>query len=539
MSVLAVENLSVGFSGVDGDSVAVREVSFAVEPGRTLGIVGESGSGKSVSLLAATGLLGPGAVVRGRALHHGTDLIAAPPRQLRAIRGKDIGFVFQDPLSNLHPLMPIGRQIAEAITAHGRVPRAALRARVLELLDEVGIARAAERIDDYPVHFSGGMRQRVMIAIAVANNPGLVIADEPTTALDTTVQASILTLLQRLQNDHGTAMIVVSHDLAVVSDVAHDVVVMRNGEVVETGSAREIYTAPAHPYTRTLLDARPTIGSRPAHHRATEVERPALLRVSDLSKSFEGRRRHSRNQVLTGVNFTIGQGEIVGLVGESGSGKSTIGRIVAGLDRPDSGSVSFRESQYGLAGRGAPRLAQDLRRSIQMVFQDPYGSLNPRRRIGDILSSPYELDGTLSRERIHELVEHLVVRVGLPVEFLQRFPGQLSGGQRQRVAIARAVALEPALVVADEPVSALDVTTQRQIIELLHSLRTESGTSILFVSHDLGAVSALCDRVVVLQQGRIVEEGPVGDVFADPRHDYTRALLDAVPGRGRLDAVHV
>ncbi|GGL02961.1 dipeptide ABC transporter ATP-binding protein [Nocardia jinanensis] len=548
MAVLTVENLAVSFSQRGEQAEAVRGVSFSVEPGRTLGIVGESGSGKSVSLLAATGLLGPDALVRGRAVHQGIDLIAADRAYLRSIRGKEIGFVFQDPQSNLHPLIPIGRQIGEAITAHGRVQRAQLRARVLELLDEVEIPRAADRIDDHPVHLSGGMRQRVMIAIAIACNPGLVIADEPTTALDVTVQASILSLLERLRRDHGTALVFVSHDLAVVSDIADDVLVMRDGAIVEADSARSVYTAPKSAYTRSLLAAHRTLG-RPSAERSNQ-ERSALLRVTGVTKSFRTRAapllggvfRRSASlgiaPVLNGIDFEIGAGEIVGLVGESGSGKSTIGRIVAGLDRPDAGTVSLGAKTYITPGSGRAELDAEVRRSVQVVFQDPYGSLNPRRRISEILAAPYRLAGHPREQSRHE-AEALITRVGLPADFLHRYPGQLSGGQRQRVAIARAVALGPALVVADEPASALDVTTQDHILALLRNLRDESGTSLLFISHDLGVVAAICDRVLVLREGVIVEQGPTGTVFAAPRHDYTRLLLESVPGRRRREAVDV
>ncbi|MFI6314428.1 dipeptide ABC transporter ATP-binding protein [Nocardia fusca] len=548
MAVLTVEDLAVSFAHREGRTEAVRDVSFSIEAGRTLGIVGESGSGKSVSLLAATGLLGPGARVRGRAVHQGIDLIAADRAHLRSIRGKDIGFVFQDPLSNLHPLIPIGRQIGEAITAHHRVPRARLRARVLELLNEVEIPRAADRIDDHPVHLSGGMRQRVMIAIALACNPGLVIADEPTTALDVTVQASILALLGRLQRDHGTALVVVSHDLAVVSDIADDVLVMRDGAIVEAGSARAVYTAPKTAYTRSLLAAHRTLGSRSAER--AESQRSPLLRVTGIEKSFCTRaapllggfiaRRSAPDTapVLSGIDFEIGAGEIVGLVGESGSGKSTIGRIVAGLDRPDAGTVALGTDTYITPGSGRADLAAEVRRSVQMVFQDPYGSLNPRRRVREILEAPYRLAGR-SRADARQRAEALIARVGLAADFLHRYPGQLSGGQRQRVAIARAIALGPALVIADEPASALDVTTQDHILALLRDLRDESGTALLFISHDLGVVAALCDRVLVLREGTIVEQGPTAAVFAAPQHDYTRVLLDSVPGRRHREAVDV
>ncbi|MBB2914564.1 peptide/nickel transport system ATP-binding protein [Streptosporangium becharense] len=557
-----MKNLSVTFQDRDRAFAAVRDVSFAVEPGRTLAIVGESGSGKSVSLLASTGLLPARAVVRGSALYRGTDLTALRPGQLRAIRGRHIGFVFQDPLSNLHPLKTVGSQIAEAITAHERVGRHPLRRRVLDLLGEVGIKDPGQRIDDYPNHFSGGMRQRVMIAMAIALNPGLIIADEPTTALDVTVQASILKLLRRLQAAHGTALIFVSHDLGVVSDIADDVVVMRDGEAVEAAPASEIYAAPRHEYTRTLLGAArhgpvpvPTghgpAGHGPAGHgsaggaaangtgpSAGRAESPSadpapLLAISAVHMSYRRRGRKDSFTALADVSFQVGEREIVGLVGESGSGKSTVGRIIAGLVRPTAGSVSLRGAVYNEVGDGPARLDAGLRSAVQVVFQDPYGSLNPRRRIAATLAEPFAVNTKLSAPQIRARVEALARRVELPPSVLERFPSQLSGGQRQRVAIARAVALEPAVVVADEPVSALDITTQAQIIALLRRLRAELGVSFLFISHDLGVVADLCERVVVLKDGQVVEQGPTHRVFTDPGHPYTRTLLASIPGRGR------
>lgn len=529
MPLLQVDNLSVSFRSTP----VVHDVSFSVDKGRTLGIVGESGSGKSVSLLAATGLLDSGAAVHGRALFDGTDLVTASPRHLRSIRGSDIGFVFQDPSSNLHPLMPIGRQISEALTAHHRLDRTTVRRRVLELLDEVGIPRAHERLDDHPVHFSGGMRQRVMIAIALANNPQLVVADEPTTALDATVQASILSLLQRLQQDHGMALVLVSHDLAVVAELADDVVVMRNGHVVETGPVDRVYNTPAHPYTAELLEPLAQPVAAPAGPRP---DQPELLRIEKVSKGFRVARKAHR-PVLRDIDLRIGEGEIVGLVGESGSGKSTLSRIVTGLDITDTGTVSFRGTAYTASSRNRPVMDPQVRRSIQMVFQDPYGSLNPRRKIRQILAAPFELSTDLQGPQIQRRVGKLLETVGLPSDFADRYPLQLSGGQRQRVAIARALALDPALIVADEPVSALDKTTARQIVELLRNLRDERGTSLLFVSHDLGVVSALCDRVAVLHDGVIVEQGFTDEVFANPAHHYTRTLLSAVPGSTRKETV--
>ena len=529
MPIFSVADLRVAF----GVAEIVHGVSFAVEPGKTLAIVGESGSGKSVSLLGATGLLPPAAKVRGSVLHKGDQLLGLSARDLRRRRGVDIGFIFQDPLSNLHPLKTIGQQIGEAITAHRRVGRRELRERVLALLADVGIHDPAVRVNDYPRQFSGGMRQRVMIAAAIALNPGLIIADEPTTALDVTVQASILDLLKRIQEEHGTAMIFVSHDLAVVSDIADDVVVMRAGHVVEQAPADRIYRAPRQAYTRELLGAARLGGlsRRPAAQVPTAAS-PDLLAIDGVWRSFAGRLRADGSlikPVLQGVSFAIGENEIVGLVGESGSGKSTIGRLVAGLDRPDEGSISLRGRTYSRPG--GIDIDRKMRSQIQVVFQDPYASLNPRRRIRSILAEPFIVGTDLDAVAIRWRVEELVRDVELPQDMLDRFPAQLSGGQRQRVAIARAIALEPSLIVADEPVSALDITTQAKILRLLKALRERRKLSLLFISHDLGVVSELCDRVVVLENGLVVEAGETARVFGAPQHPYTRRLIAAIPGK--------
>lgn len=523
MAVLAAQDLSVRVPG----RTLVSGVSFSVEAGRTLAIVGESGSGKSVSLLAATGLMPAGTAVSGRVLHKGQDIIGLGPRRLRALRGREIGFVFQDPQSNLHPLKPVGYQIGEAITAHERTGRRALRERVLALLADVGIHNPAARMDDFPHQFSGGMRQRVMIAMAIALNPGLIIADEPTTALDVTVQAAILALLKRLQEAHGTALIFVSHDLSVVSDIADEVLVMRHGRAVEQGPLEAIWTRPREAYTRALIAA--ARHQRPAETPAPRAPGAVLLAAEGVCRSFAG--RGGNRQVLNGISLHIAPGEILGLVGESGSGKSTFGRVVAGLDRPDGGSVALAGQIYNQPGRGAPTLDRQTRAAVQLVFQDPYASLNPHRRIGDILAEPFRIAGERDRRRLDVQAHRLLQAVELPEELATRFPAQLSGGQRQRVAIARALALQPWLVVADEPVSALDITTQHHIVRLIRTLRERFGTAFLFISHDLGLVGDLCDRVVVLNEGSIVEEGSAEAVFRDPQHPYTRRLLAAVPGR--------
>ncbi|GAA3680904.1 ABC transporter ATP-binding protein [Arthrobacter ginkgonis] len=495
--------------------------------------MGESGSGKSVSLLAATGLLGHNAGITGKALFQGRDLVGLGRQELRKIRGRDIGFVFQEPLTSLHPLKRVGEQVGEAIRSHRRLPRKQLRERVVELLTEVGIKDAEQRVDDYPSQFSGGMRQRVMIASAIALNPAVLIADEPTTALDATVQASILDLLKKLQENHNTAIILVSHDLGVVADIADDVVVMKSGRVVESGTADQIYGNPQHPYTVELLGA--------ASHRVSKdaapvaAGSPELLRVRGVHKGFATRRagRKSTRKVLDDVTLSIRRGEIVGLVGESGSGKSTLGRLVAGLLRVDEGSVAIGGEEYNAPGKGGLHLPPALRRQVQVVFQDPFGSLNPRRRIGAVLAEPLVLHRRGTEGEIHLRVADLLDKVGLDESFASRFPAELSGGQRQRVAIARAIALDPALVVADEPVSALDITTQVQIVDLIRDLRRESGISFLFISHDLGVVADLCDRVEVISDGRLVEGGITSEVFTNPQHPYTQELLASVPGRRR------
>ncbi|MFK3665763.1 dipeptide ABC transporter ATP-binding protein [Ochrobactrum teleogrylli] len=523
MSVFSVHDLQVRFGTVE----AVRGVSFDVEAGKTLAIVGESGSGKSTSLLGAAGLLPASAKVRGSVLYRGREILGASPAVLRKIRGAEIGFIFQDPLSNLHPLKTIGDQIGEAISAHRSIGKNEKRERVLALLHDVEISNPEKRLDDYPRHLSGGMRQRVMIAIAIALNPGLIIADEPTTALDVTVQASILDLLRRLQERHGTALVFVSHDLAVVSDIADDVVVMRDGLVVERAAADAIYATPKHSYTRELLSAARLDGPRTYTQPPAVSASQSLLDVDGLSRSFV-----AGQPVLEDVTFSIAKGEILGLVGESGSGKSTIGRMIAGLDRPDDGSIALSGTNYARAGRPTT-LTGAARRDIQVVFQDPYASLNPRRSVESILGDSFVIAGERDRTRLRQQVHQLLAEVELPEAIASRFPSQLSGGQRQRVAIARAIASRPSLVVADEPVSALDITTQAKIVELLRRLRDRMGISFLFISHDLAVVGELCDRIIVLEKGHIVEAGPTGRIFERAEHTYTKRLLASMPGSKR------
>ncbi|MEN4474854.1 ABC transporter ATP-binding protein [Mycolicibacterium cosmeticum] len=509
---------------------AVESFSFAVAEGQTLAIVGESGSGKSVSLLAATRLLGAGATVTGSVRFRDTELLTLPPRALRRILGKDIGFVFQDPQSNLHPFKTVGAQIDEVLRVHRYGNRSARRDRVMALLDEVGIAEPDRAYGSYPAEFSGGMRQRVMIAIAIALDPALVIADEPTTALDVSVQAGILRLLKRLQRDHGTAIVFVSHDLGVVHEIADTVTVVRDGTVVEAGPRDRVYAAPEQRYTRELLTAARLhdIGT-PSAAPPPSDDTEALLRVTGLRKSYRDRTRRDRRTVVDGLDFTVRPGEVVALVGESGSGKSTVGRIVAGLQYADAGEITLAGTRYPTAvDDGVPPLAVATRRAVQLVFQDPYASLNPRRTIAQSLAEPLRAQrvaGPLIAPRVRQAAD----AARLPAGLLDRHPGELSGGQRQRAAIARALVLSPRLIVADEALSALDVTTQAEILALIRTLVTEQHTAFLFITHDLGVVSTLAHRVIVLGPDGFEESGSTAEVFGAPRSAYTRSLLDAVP----------
>lgn len=510
----------------------VEQIGFSVEPGQTAAIVGESGSGKSVSLLAATRLLGPHAEVTGSVRFAGRDLLGLPDRELRRILGKDIGFVFQDPQSNLHPFKTIGAQIDEVLRIHTRTGRAQRRERVEELLDEVGIIDPSVAYRSYPAEFSGGMRQRAMIAMAIALNPALIIADEPTTALDVSVQAGILNLLKRLQREHGTAILFVSHDLGVVHEIADTVTVVKDGRVVESGPREEIYQRPKEQYTRDLLSASLLHTVDTGHlARPAEPGHPTepLLTVRGLRKSYPTRSRRDRRTVVDALDFTVNPGEIVGLVGESGSGKSTVGRIVAGLQYADSGEITLAGVRFPTGpGDGVPPLPAAARRDVQLVFQDPYSSLNPRRTVGRSVAEPLraqQVDETVIAARVHRAADD----ARLSRSLLDRYPAELSGGQRQRAAIARALVLQPRLIVADEALSSLDVTTQSEIISLVLQLAREQHTAFLFITHDLGVVASIADRVIVLGPDGVQEVGATAEVFANPRSAYTRTLLDAIP----------
>ena len=520
MSLLTVEGLTVALPPGGDRAHAVGGVSFTLGAGEILCIVGESGSGKSVSAGAIMGLL-PRAlrVTGGRIGFEGRDLLQAKPAEMRALRGARLGMIFQEPMTALNPLMRVGDQVAEVMQVHGKP----VGRRVTELLDAVHLPDPARVLQSYPHRLSGGQRQRVMIAMALALEPAILIADEPTTALDVTTQMQILRLIREVQERRGTGVLFITHDFGVVAEIADRVAVIRRGEIVEQGAAREVLGSPQHPYTRSLIAAVP---HRARAARPVVTGKPVLV-LEGVGKTYGGGWRRPGMTALDGVSLEIRRGETLGLVGESGSGKSTLARCVVNLVRPDQGTVRFEGTDLRPLSRAewAP-----YRRRIQMVFQDPFASLNPRRRVGDIIAEGPVAHGVPRREARARAAE-LLRLVQLDPGAARRFPHEFSGGQRQRIGIARALAAEPELLIADEPVSALDVSVQAEILRLLESLKERLNLSMLFITHDLRVAAQVCDRVAVMQRGRIVEQGPVGSVFADPQHEYTRALLESVPGR--------
>jgi peptide/nickel transport system ATP-binding protein len=521
----------------------VHGLSFTLERGKTLCIAGESGSGKSLTALALMRLLGSGLrIAAGTARLDGEDLFQLPAEIMRQRRGKRLGMIFQEPMTSLNPIQTVGRQLGEAINAPGRMSARETRARALELLGQVQIGEAARRLEQYPFELSGGMRQRVMIAMALAQNPDILVADEPTTALDVTVQAQILSLIRKLQADTGTAVILITHDMGVVAEMADDVLVMRQGAAVERGAVTQIFEAPQHPYTRSLLAAVPRLGAmtgtsgpRRATAEATAEASPPLppakvIEVDNLTVRFRIRagllgRPTRRVHAVEGISFALRAGETLSLVGESGCGKSTTGKALANLV-PFEGDVII--GGRNIAGLGATAM-KPIRRDIQMVFQDPYASLDPRMRIGDLVAEPLRIHGIAQGQELADRAEALLARVGLPADALRRYPHEFSGGQRQRICIARALSLEPRVIIADESVSALDVSVQAQVLDLLQQLQDQAGIAYLFISHDMAVVEQISHRVAVMYLGRFVEIGSRAQIFENPQHPYTRRLMAAVP----------
>jgi peptide/nickel transport system ATP-binding protein len=535
-SLVSVRDLRVRFHSRTGVVEAVRGISFDIERGETLAIVGESGSGKSVTARTLVGLAGPNSAVTASEFRlDGRDARDFGERDWRSVRGRLAGLVLQDALVSLDPLRTVGREIGEVLATHDVGTRADRPGRVERLLDSVGVPEPDVRARQYPHELSGGLRQRALIASALAGGPELVIADEPTTALDVTVQAQILAMLAE-RKAAGETLLLISHDLAVVSSIADRVLVMRDGVVVEAGPTNDLLTAPEHPYTRRLLAAVPSVRTRgmrlsdldprPAPPRAIDHGR-AVLEADGLSKAYR-KPGGGLRQAVDGVSFRIASGETLGIVGESGSGKTTVARLLLGLAKPDAGSVRLD----GEAWTGVPeRLRRHRRRAVQAISQDPLGSFDPRHTVERLIGDGVTAAGVRRRERRSRVAE-LLEQVGLTADLLPRRPWELSGGQRQRVAIARALAPRPELIICDEPVSALDVSIQAQVLDLLLDLRAGLGTSLLFISHDLGVVHHVSDRVLVMRDGRLVEEGQVDDVLFTPRHDYTKALVAAVPTIG-------
>ncbi len=551
--ILSVENLTTSFL-VDGAwKPVVRNVSFSVAPGETVAIVGESGSGKSVTSLSIMRLLqSDSSRIEGKILLGGRDLLSLPEHEMRKVRGNDVSMIFQEPMTSLNPLFTIGDQISEALLCHRDMSAADAKAETIRLLEKVRIPSAASRFDEYPHRFSGGMRQRVMIAMALASKPRLLIADEPTTALDVTIQGQILDLIKMLQDEEGTSVLFITHDMGVVAEIADRTVVMYRGEQVETGATADIFHRGQHPYTRALLSAVPVLGAMQSYERplrfpvvntATgESDTPAevpdtvakekpVLQVKNLTKRFDihsglfGKLK-GRVHAVENVSFDLFAGETLSLVGESGCGKSTTGRAIMRLIEPQSGSVIVDGRDVLSLGK---RDMREMRKSVQMIFQDPFASLNPRMTVGQAIAEPFLEHKMGTAREAKEIVADMLRKVGLTPDMASRYPHEFSGGQRQRICIARALALQPKVIVADESVSALDVSIKAQVINLMLDLQQSLDLSFLFISHDMAVVERVSHRVAVMYLGEIVEIGPRAAVFGNPQHDYTKKLMAAVP----------
>jgi peptide/nickel transport system ATP-binding protein len=552
--VLSVAGLTTSFVRERQWIPVVRNVSFDIAPRETVAIVGESGSGKSVTALSIMRLIPKeSGRIEGRIMLSGRDLLMLPEASMKDIRGNDVAMIFQEPMTSLNPVLTIGFQIAEALIQHRGLSRAAAEAETIRLLDHVRIPAAKSRLHEYPHRFSGGMRQRVMIAMALACKPKLLIADEPTTALDVTIQAQILELLKQLQQEEGMSILFITHDMGVVAEIADRTVVMYGGQAVETDATSRIFAAPSHPYTRALLAAVPRLGSMDGRARpmrfpivdkvtgtsdepaetpdtVSSAERP-LLEVSNLTTRFPIRsglfgKVSGRVHAVENISFTLRAGETLALVGESGCGKSTTGRSILKLTEPDAGTVLI-DGQDVLTMNG--RTLRDFRKHMQIVFQDPFASLNPRMSVGTAIAAPLLANGLATATQARDKVADLLARVGLTADMAARFPHEFSGGQRQRICIARALALGPKLIVADEAVSALDVSVKAQVVNLMLDLQASMGLAFLFISHDIAVVERMSHRVAVMYLGEIVEIGPRAAVFGNPQHPYTKKLMAAVP----------
>ncbi|MET3940500.1 peptide/nickel transport system ATP-binding protein [Paenibacillus sp. PvP094] len=531
--LLKVSDLSVSFHSGENEFQAVREVSFEVRKGETLGIVGESGSGKSVTARSIMRLLAspPSQMKQGEILFRGVNLATKTQKEMESIRGRDIGMIFQDPMSSLNPTIKVGKQISESLIKHQKLSRREAKKQAIAMLELVGISRSEVRYNQYPHEFSGGMRQRVMIAIALACRPELLIADEPTTALDVTIQAQILNLMKDMQERLGTSIILITHDLGVVAGMCDRVVVMKEGQIVESGTTAEIFANPKHEYTSRLLNALPRLDEKKKPKPVSlfpkdlKDDQP-LLEVKSLRQHFNLGKGNTLKAV-NDISFYIRQGETLGVVGESGSGKSTTGRAILRLHEPTGGDVLFKGVPLN---RLSTSEMKTMRRHMQIIFQDPYASLNPKLRIMDIIGEALDIHQlTKTTAEREKRVEELLEMVGLDPSHALRYPHEFSGGQRQRIGIARALAVEPEFIVCDEPLSALDVSIQAQIVQLLEELQQRLGLTYLFIAHDLSMVKHISDRVAVMYNGKIVELAESEELYSNPQHAYTKSLLSAIP----------
>ena len=533
-TALRFQDVRVSFAAEFGSVDAVKGVSFDVKPGEVVAVVGESGSGKSVTSSTAMGLMDDNATISGQVFLDGQEVTSLSPAKLRSLRGEDIAMVFQEPMTALNPVLRVSDQLVEALQVHNKAFGRDALAQAIRLLDQVGIPDPEHRIYEYPHQFSGGQRQRIVIAMAVACNPKVIIADEPTTALDVTVQAEILDLLRRLKNQLNTGILLITHNMGVVADMADRVVVMFQGEVVESGAVEKILLEPEHPYTRRLLEAMPRLGETslavteaPASHSTmpdVDPEAEFHLEAKNLALAYKNRGKSTR--VVDGVNFAVARGEILGLVGESGSGKSTVAKAVLGL-------LDVEEGELLVRGKNLPKLPRGerkaLRRDIGVVFQDPAASLDPRFPIGEVITEPMAVHKVGTPKERTARAEELLDAVKLPRAVINRYPHELSGGQRQRISIARAMALSPSILIADEPTSALDVSVQARVLDMFAELQEQYDFACLFVTHDLAVVDQLADQIMVLEKGQVVEQGRKEQVLRHPREDYTKRLLAAAP----------
>lgn len=526
--VLEIDALAVQIAGDPSGRHVLENVGFSISPGETLCVVGESGSGKSVTSLAVMGLLPSGALrpTRGRILVEGENVLAASPSRLRELRASKVAMIFQEPMTALNPVETVGEQIDEVLRIHSTLGKAARRAKILQMLEAVHMPDVERIYKSYPHQLSGGQRQRVVISMALILEPRVLIADEPTTALDVTTQKQILSLISELQEKHNTAVLFITHDFGVVAEIADRIVVMNRGRVVEVGTREDILARPLEPYTRMLVSSVPSLVPKPR----TALKSDIVLDVRALSKTYGGRGMFGRGGMIAAaqdVNLKLRRGEIVGIVGESGSGKSTVARCVVRLQDPTSGSILVHGKDIA---KVSGRQLRPLRQRVQIIFQDPYRSMNPRMKVGDTIIEGLVNFG-MDRNQALSKARDFLHLVGLSDDALQRYPHQFSGGQRQRICIARALALEPDILVADEAVSALDVSVQAQVLRLLDEIRERVGVGILFITHDLRVAAQICDTIVVMQKGRVVEAGPAAEVLTAPRQAYTSALIDAAPGR--------